>query len=292
MNTVFVFPGLGGDERELAAFREGCGPTLRFITVQFPDWTELYTRDLTLDQLVEYCRAQIQSLAPVGELRLAGYSFGGTVAYAVAAAFTAAGRRVHQLGLIDAPAKPHVSITPLTLGGRWRRLATAIRNGQLAGEIGGTIAGAALRTQNSRLLLAIGRLRRFHLPFNMQGHLNKPITCRFREKLLLDLIDRLQSSHVPIDVPTVLFRSTRQHLPDAPFDLGWSRLVRSLQIANLQGDHHTVIKPGNVAVLCKAFVEAMAEDKATPPVLNRAASEVPADADRADERIAAFSMEY
>ena len=276
MTTVFVFPGLGDDERELAAFKEACAPTLRCIVVQFPDWTVLYTRALTLDQLVEHCHTQIQSLAPTGDLRLAGYSFGGTVAYAVAAAFTAAGRRVHRLGLIDAPANPHVSTTPLSLQGRWHRLAMAIRDHKLPGEIGGTIAGAVIRSRNARLLLALGRLRRFHLPFDMQDHLNKPITCRLREKLLLDLIERLQSPQVAIDVSTVLFRSTKQHVADAPADLGWSKLVRSLQIIHLQGDHHTVIKPENVAVLCKAFVEAIAEEKAAPPVPKKAVGEVAA----------------
>ena len=209
MNTVLLSPGLGGDERELAAFKEGCAPTLRCVVVQFPDWTELYTRALTLDQLVEHCHVQIQSLAPTGNLRLAGYSFGGTIAYAVAAAFTAAGRPVDRLGLIDAPANPHVSTTPLSLHGRWRRLARAIRDRELPGEIGGTIAGAVIRSRNARLLLALGRLRRFRLLFDMQAHLNKPITCRLRENLLLDLIERLQSPQVPIDVSTVFFRSTR-----------------------------------------------------------------------------------
>ena len=255
---VFIFPGLGGDERELAALREGCAPTLRCIPVEFPDWTELH-RGMTLDQLVEHCRAQIEARSPTGGLRLAGYSFGGTMAYAVAASLAASGRRIDRLGLLDAPANPHVSTTPLSLHGRWNRLAAAIRDGELQREICGTIAGVALRTGNSRLLLALGHLRRFNLPFDIQAHLNKPITCRLRENLLLVLIDRLQAEKPRLDVPAVLFRSTQQHVVDAASDLGWKKHLPALQVIDLPGDHHTVIKPENVAPLCTAFVQAMGD---------------------------------
>ena len=276
MNTVFLLPGLGGDERELAALRDGCAPTIRCVPVEFPDWTELYTRALTVDQLVEHCRMQIQAMAPTGGLRLAGYSFGGTIAYALAAALTDAGRRVDRLGLLDAPADPHVATTSPSLDARWRRFVTAARERDLPREICGTMAGLVMRTNNARLLLSIGRLRRFHLPLDIVHHLNKPITCRLREKLLLALIDRMHAHQAVLDVPAVLFRSTRQHEIDAAPDLGWNKHIRSLQIIDLPGDHHTVIKPENVATLCKAFVWAMAEGEATPAVPDRAVGAVPA----------------
>ena len=273
---VFLFPGLGGDERELAALRIGCASAVRCLTVEYPDWTELYTRAMTLDQLVEHLRAQIQRLAPYGRLRLAGYSFGGTLAYAVAEALVASGREVSRLGLLDAPANPHVATSSPSLKARWHRLSAAIRARELPQEIGGTIAGVVLRTRNPRMLLALGKLRRFQLPFEMQAHLNKPITCRLREKLLLDLIERLQAEKAPLDVSGVLFRSTRQHVADAAPDLGWSRHMTSLQVVNLPGDHHTVIKPQNIGPLCTAFAAAMTEDRISLPRASRVISEASA----------------
>jgi len=270
MTTVFLLPGLGGDERELAALRAGCAPTLRCLPIELPDWTELYTRALTLDQLIEHCRLQIETLAPTGGVRLAGYSFGGTIAYALAAALIRSGRRIDRLGMLDAPAEPHVATTSPSLAGRWRRFATAVRDRDVTREVCGTMAGLVMRTNNARLLLSIGRLRRFHLPFNIVHHLNKPITCRLREKLLLDLIDRMHADQAPLDVPAVLFRSTRQHAIDAAPDLGWNKHIRSLQIIDLPGDHHTVIKPDNIATLCQAFVWAMADDEAASKVTDRA----------------------
>ena len=273
---MFLFPGLGGDEHELAALRKGCTSAVRCLTVEYPDWTELYTRAMTLDQLIEHLRAQIQRVAPYGKLRLAGYSFGGTLAYAVAEALVASGREVARLGLLDAPVNPHVSTSPPSLNARWRRLSAAIRAHELPQEICGTIAGLVLRTRNRRLLLALGHLRRFQLPFKIQAHLNKPITCRLRENLLLDLIERLQADKAPLDVSGVLFRSTRQHVVDAAPDLGWTRHMTSLQVVNLPGDHHTVIKPENVGPLCTAFAAAMTEDKVSWPRASRAVSELSA----------------
>ena len=262
---MLVFPGLGGDHRELETLRVGCAPAVRCVTVEFPDWTDIYTKPIDLDGLIAHCVARVNELAPHGSLRLAGYSFGGTLAYSVAEALAASGRDIACLGLLDCMARPNISTTPPSLGGRWRRLSKAIRQRELHCEIAGTIAGAVMRTGNARMLLALGKLRRFRLPFKFQEHLNKPVTCRLREKLLLDLIDRMDAEQPLLDVPAVVFRSTRQHEPDAARDLGWSRHLSSLRVIDLPGDHHTLIKPENIGALCKAFVEAMT-DKAVVPV--------------------------
>jgi thioesterase domain-containing protein len=263
---VVLFPGLGGDDRELAALRNGTASGVRCVTLAYPDWTDIYTKPIDLDGLIAHCVAQVNALVPHGAVRLAGYSFGGTMAYEVAVALTASGREVVRLGLLDSPAKPFVATKPPSLKGRWRRFETSVRDGGVHKEIAGTIAGLAFRTRSPRVLLALGRLRRFRLPLHLEEHLNKPITCRFREGLLLKLIDRMQTPRPPLHVPSVLFRSERQHLLDAGPDLGWGRYLTSLEIVNLKGDHHTVIKPENIGTLCKAFVDAMGDYRAAAPM--------------------------
>ena len=259
---VFLFPGLGGDDRELAALRLGCAPKLQCIPVRFNDWAD-HARALTLDQLVESCRAQIELLAPTGKIRLAGYSFGGTMAYAVAEALTAAGRRVDRLCLVEAPSSAHVP-TPVSPQTRWRRWVRAMGDRQLSQEIARTIVGAVTRLRKPELLIALGRLGRFHLPFGMHKHLDGHVTCRLREHLLLELIERMRVPRPPLAVPAVLFRSTQQLGVNADPDLGWSRHLSSLQVIDLPGDHHTVIKPENIATLCNAFIRAMAEPESAP----------------------------
>jgi thioesterase domain-containing protein len=273
---VLLFPGLGGDERELAALRTGSSHALRCLTVEYPDWTDIYTKPIDLDGLIAHCVARVNALVPQGSLRLAGYSFGGTMAYAVAGALVASGRDIARLALLDSPARPHVSTTPPSLTARGRRFAKAVREGEIHREIAGTFAGLVMRTGNAKALLALGSLRRFNLPLKLQEHLNKPITCRLREKLLLDLIERMKADHPALDVPAVLFRSTRQHIVDSAADLGWSKHLCSLEVFDLPGDHHTFIKPENIAALCKVFVEAMEDRVSAPPALDQLVSEMSA----------------
>ena len=268
---VLLFPGLGGDDRELAALRVGCAPALRCTPVKFPFWTD-HTRALTLDQLIDHCCEQVESVAPTGNLVLAGYSFGGTLAYAVAEALTAAGRRVDRVGLVDAPSSSHVPASAASPQARWRRWALALRDRQLSQEIARTIVGAVTRLRRPGLLIALGRLRRFHLPFDLQEDLYGHVTCRLRQHLLLDLIERMKNDRPRLDVPAVLFRSSHQDAPDEAPDLGWNTHFFSLQIIDLPGDHHSVIQPENVATLCKAFADAMLGDGSGQLVTDRVES--------------------
>ena len=191
---------------------------------------------------------------------MAGYSFGGTMAFAVAEALTAAGRHVDRLGLVDAPSSFDGPTAPRSPEARWRRWSAARRDGQLSQEVARTIVGAVTRLRAPWLLIALGRLRRFNLPFDMQEHLHGHVTCRMREHLLRDLLERMQTRQPRLDVPAVLFRSTHQDPPDAAPDLGWNSRFSSLEIIDLPGDHHSVIKPENVASLCKVFIGAMLKD--------------------------------
>jgi pimeloyl-ACP methyl ester carboxylesterase len=115
--TVLLFPGLGGDDQELAALRSGTSQALRCLTVEYPDWTEIYTKPIDLNGLIGHCVARVNALVPHGSLRLAGYSFGGTMAYAVAVALAKSGRDVARLALLDSPAaclhKPALAESPL-----------------------------------------------------------------------------------------------------------------------------------------------------------------------------------
>ena len=118
------------------------------------------------------------------------------MAYAVAVALAGSGREIARLGLLGLPRRqPFVATKPPSLRGPMASLRGGpSRKGETLSEIAGAISGLVMRTGNARMLLGLGSLRRFRLPLNMQEHLNKPITCRHREKLLLDLIDRMQTA--------------------------------------------------------------------------------------------------
>jgi thioesterase domain-containing protein len=261
-STLLLFPGLGGDDREFSALRAGCAPLLRCVTVEYPDWTEMYARSIDLDGLIAHCIERVNTLVPHGELRLVGYSFGGQMAYTVAAALAASGRTIAQLGLLDCSARPNLPTAPPSMDKRWRRFCTAIRERDVHREFGRLTAGVVMRSRNAWLLRSAVRMRHVKLPLNMHEHIAGPFTCRFREPLLHELIGRMAVDETRLDVPTVLFRCTEQPNADAAHDLGWGRHLRHVRVVPVSGTHATVINLENMTTLCEAVVDAMAEDKA------------------------------
>jgi len=253
---VFLFPGLGGDDQELAALCAGCAPAVRSVPITFPDWTEIYAPSIGLDGLVEHCLAQIQSLAPTGQLRLAGYSFGGIIAFEVASALVASGRVVVRLGLLDTQTVPAFVNSGLSLNGRWQRLSDAVRHNKINAEVGRLIAGLLARSANPRLLRYASRMRYVRLPLNMERHIAVPLQTRFRLTILREQIYRMATTNPKLDVDACLFRCLEQ-TPGATSDFGWGRHLTQLQIVPIPGHHLSIMEPANVPALCAAFSAAM-----------------------------------
>ncbi|MFC9661596.1 amino acid adenylation domain-containing protein [Nocardia sp. NPDC127606] len=72
------------------------------IGLQLPTLSDTTFRAQTIDDLAAYYVATIRRIQPHGPYHLLGYSLGGTVAHAMAAALTAAGEQVAFIGLVDA----------------------------------------------------------------------------------------------------------------------------------------------------------------------------------------------
>jgi thioesterase domain-containing protein len=266
LSTVCVFPGLGGGDQELAAMRAACGSAVRFVIVEYPDWTDIYRRSIDLDGLIAICMERVRAAAPHGGLRLAGYSFGGSMAYAVAKAFLASGRDVARLGLVDSWAFPGVVNDRPTVARRWKRVTTSVRKRELHREIGRLTAGLIMRSRSPLLLRWAARMRQVRLPLDMHEHLAHPFQARFRLALLRELTDRMAVDDERLDVQTVLFRCAEQDQADAAPDLGWERHIKSVRVIVVPGHHSTVINPANLQFLCEAFVASMVDDSGVPVV--------------------------
>ncbi len=213
---VFLFPGLGGEERELHVLRVGCATALRGVPVDFPDWTEIYERGIDLDGFIKHCMEQIETHAPIGPLRLAGYSFGGIIAFAVASALAASGRAIARLGMLDTPTMPSFVNTGLSPAGRWHRFSGAVRRGETSAELGRLAAGVLARSGNPWLLRGAARIRHVRLPLDMDQHIAVPLQMRFRLVILRDLINRMAAVDVPLDIPAILFRCVEEELRGDP----------------------------------------------------------------------------
>ncbi|MFC8386094.1 amino acid adenylation domain-containing protein [Nocardia sp. NPDC057272] len=72
------------------------------VGLQLPTLSDTTFRAETIDDLAAYYVATVRRIQPHGPYHLLGYSLGGTVAHAMAAALTAAGEQVDFTGLVDA----------------------------------------------------------------------------------------------------------------------------------------------------------------------------------------------
>lgn len=126
LRQVFLVPGLGGDAPLLAGFRANCARALDIHTLSYPSLGHLSRGDF--GDIVAHVAGQVESVCPEGSLLLAGYSFGGDVAYAVAERLLRRGRRISGLLILDTNAVDFGDDGKPRERGKWmRRFVTLCR---------------------------------------------------------------------------------------------------------------------------------------------------------------------
>jgi thioesterase domain-containing protein len=254
--VVFLFPGLSGIDKEISLLRDGCSSSLLFEPIQLPNWSIIDYDRVNLDGLVSHCVAQIELGAPRGPILLAGYSFGGHVALAVACALESSGRRIGCLALLDTSAVPPTQDSPISVARPLRRLAYAIRTGAIGGEVGRIAGAIIIRLRNKRLSRFLGRLPVVGVSRDMEERIRVSITLSFNLPILGELLDRMAKSDEAFTFPAVLFRCVEQ-APGATADLGWSRHLARLQVVTILGDHVSLTDTPNLESLCDSFSNVM-----------------------------------
>jgi polyketide synthase 13 len=217
------------------------------------------------------------SRSSVGPVLLAGYSFGGIVAFAVADGLTRAGYSVRFLGLLDSeahlPARSGAvfprHVTPRR---KWRKLGNimaALRNGTAAEVLAGIVARRLSSPRWKTVLVLVARTHRVLLPRNFDRHLSHELQMNlFRPmvrqwSVMSDLLP-------PLDAIAVLFR-TDDHAAGASPDLGWRRLCPRLTIVPVPGTHLGMLRAPNLAQVCAAFARAIPEQIGEAPLRPTAA---------------------
>jgi thioesterase domain-containing protein len=256
--AVFLLPGLSGHDKEIASLQTGCSSSLRFVPIQFPDWSRIDYRLVNLDGLVSHCIAQIETAAPDGPVLLAGYSFGGHVAFAVAAALEASGRRVGCLALLDTSAVPPIEKTPISVSRPLRRLKQAIQMREIGTEIGRILGAIIIRINNKTLSRFLTRVTPLGFSRGMDERLAISLSLTFNLPILEEILDRLATSDEAYTFPAVLFRCVEQ-FPGATEDLGWGRHLARLRVVPIPGNHLGLADPPNLPSLCASFVAVMSE---------------------------------
>ena len=255
--VVFVLPGLSGDLRELATLLSPAEADVRLIPIPYRHWSDLQPEPDEFDRLVEDCVSQIETHNPPHTILLIGYSFGGSLAWAVAQALEALGHRIGLLGLIDSPACPDIEESAETVSGRMGRVMRGIRRGETWRQLARSSAGVVFRANTGtqatfRRLHGSGLLRRIFDCIDLN------IQVRYHVILLQECVERLESLASRIDYPAVLFRCPGARFGEDPA-LGWTRYLSNVRVVMLPGDHDSVMQARNVDQIIAPFVGNMTE---------------------------------
>jgi amino acid adenylation domain-containing protein len=242
--VVFLLPGIQGDDPALVRLRAAFGEQVRFKLIDYPAWRQTAAAGAGFDAIVDAVFEQICAQPACDIYRLAGYSFGGIVAFEVAHRLVASGRKVGFLGLLDTR---RWDITAPHQAGSFHMFLDERRNWRLD-WIKASIA----------MLIRQGR-------FGLLGGLERLLMLRptklafwFKRRLTRELRYQAfrQWNPAVLDVPTTLYLSD-DRWPGEPDDYGWDDVCRALTKVHVGGDHATVIQPPQRESLCTSFLKAI-----------------------------------
>jgi thioesterase domain-containing protein len=242
--AVFLLPGLSGILQELATLISPIDAPVQFVPIRYRHWSELRPDPDELDRLVADCVRQIESHGPPATILLAGYSFGGNIAWAVARAMATSGHRISLLGLIDSPANPYIEASAKSTVGRFGRLVRGIRRGETGQQLARSSAGILFRSR-TWMRTAFKQLHGFGLLPRMFNSIDANIQMRYHIILLRECVARMAASGERCPYPSVLFRCSDRPFGEAA-DLGWTHYLPNLRVVTLSGDHSSVMQTQNV----------------------------------------------
>jgi thioesterase domain-containing protein len=260
---VFLLPGLSGDLREFAALLSPTEAPVRFVPIRYRHWSKLQRGPNELDRLVTDCVRQIESHSSSATIRLVGYSFGGLMAWAVARAMAASGRRIGLLGLIDAYACPEIEESAESIIGRMGRVIRGVRRGETGEQLARSCAGVLFRSR-TWVRAAFRRLHGFGLLSRIFDRIDGNIQNRYHIIVLKECIARMVSFPNRIGCPSVLFRCS-----DQPFgenaELGWTPFLSNLRVVTLSGDHSSVMQAQNAKQIITQLTVTISQGEGAMP---------------------------
>ena len=259
---MFLFPGMGGYDPKLVEIGTACGGAVTPVEIAYPAWQVLHEAgEFDFEALVSDVVGQVTRYCPACAILLAGYSFGGIVAFAAAARLRHAGYTVRFLGLLDIEAQPGCDVRPGALRAprtRWQHLAgftAAIRQGDAVSKLA-YVTVRHFKSPRWGLLLRIYiRLPRRWLAGQFRNYLERDLLSWQMEPLLRQWAAR-RGAVRPLPVPAHLFR-TEQHNEKAAHHLGWDCYCPDLTVVSIPGSHLSMLGPSNRPTLCAAFRNAV-----------------------------------
>lgn len=253
---VFFMPAAEGDAPAYARFRAALRGSIQFECIEYPRWKEMMDGGAGFDVIVDASVKQIIANCGRSSCLLAGFSFGGFVAWETAHRLTQLGRQVGFVGLIDTRRQQQVRKAESRIGWVRRKIRETWQQPRSAyAEVRWRIIyPLVVRVCPAWLLRDIGELTsRWPATFGL--------SWRLMMRLRLLSLDKWVPK--PLHVPAYLFRSD-EFLPDAP-DFNWGSLCEQLQVIPVTGSHVTLFEPPSLDILCRRFLQAVQAAAAEPP---------------------------
>ncbi len=203
---------------------------------------------ITIPSLSDHYISLIKQAEPRGPYFLGGYSFGGIMAYELACRLRNMGEEVALLVLFDTANPAHEQERRYTLPQRIKARWEMNKQGSIVERIGALAkrftTGLANKSTHKATLQQLKRLYQ-------EGNLNDPES---RVILLNEIHEQATISYEPetYDGDAVLLRTpvANDRVAFTP-DLGWSGLIKSLQIIEVAGSHLELFKEPCLSELAK-----------------------------------------
>ena len=258
---VFFVHGIGGNVVGFRELARQLGPDRPVFGLQANGHADPI--EIEVEEIAARYAKEIRAKWPSGPYALAGFSFGGVVAFEIARRITADGGDVALLAFLDAPALGANRLLPKPT--RLRRLVqsvsrraamqvTNLRRLEMK-EWGGYLA-RRWRTARYRVRYASWRMQfRVYSRLYPESsasvcHCHVDVPPRFRDVTGRLTLAARNYTPRPYDGDATLF-----HARNAPATLrpdptmGWAGLVRSLDVRWVPGQHETLLSAPNVGVL-------------------------------------------
>ncbi|MEM7349983.1 MAG: non-ribosomal peptide synthase/polyketide synthase [Acidobacteriota bacterium] len=261
---VFCVHPLLGDVMCYRLLAQALGTDQPFYGLQSPGVIPGGEPLATVEEMAGCYLAEIRSVQPQGPYFLAGWSFGGLVAYEMARQLTAEGQKVAFLGLMDTSIRrsdgPMEVIRTDEVDEAYRVLNFFERYWQLpVDELRAALNAVAPHDQ---LAFVVRSLQE-------QGQISEDFSVENLRQFLVtnEVHKRAESRYQPQTYPetVILFRAgVRQAAESDEPTLGWSALAAGgVVIEPVPGDHHAMVGPSHVEALARALRRFLSEARAT-----------------------------
>lgn len=236
---VFMCPGVGGDEPRLADLRRELSSDFAFRVVAYPGLERTAAELADLERLLAEAFDQVEKAAPVGPVRLCGYSAGGAVAFELARRLKAKGREVASLTLIDS--RPEIRHTRRLsdekhLSMDLRRLTARAAESGWKETLQDRLVALLIRLQ------ALETLRRLVIWRSRKAAHRGAFT---RQVLLTNAHGRafIGWTASAYDGPITIVVAEDQEGADLPPDLGWTTYAKDVEAFGLPTTHWGLLNP-------------------------------------------------